>query len=42
MKIAREKWSIKRKMENEKQKYHNKRKEAHKVIRKKKSYTLKM
>jgi hypothetical protein len=42
IKTARERWLIKGKRENEKQKYHNKRKEAHKIIRNKKSYTLKM
>jgi hypothetical protein len=42
MKKAREKWLIKRKRENEEQEYHHARKEAHKIIRYKKSYTLKM
>jgi len=41
MKKAREKWLIKgRRRENEEQEYHNKRKEAHKIIKnKKKLYT---
>jgi len=33
MKKAREKWLVKGRRENEEKKYHNKRKEAHKIIR---------
>ena len=36
MKKAREKWLIKGSRENEEQQYHQKRKEAYKIIRKKK------
>ena len=36
MKKARERWLIKGRRENEEQEYHNKRKEAHKIIRNKK------
>jgi len=42
MKKAREKWLNKGRSENEEQEYHHKRKEAHKIIRTKKSYRLKM
>jgi len=42
MKKAREKWLIKGRSENEEQEYHQTRKESQKVIRKKKSYILKM
>ena len=42
MKKAREKRLIKGRRENEEQEYHHKRKEAHKIIRNKKSYILKM
>ena len=41
MKKTREKWLIKARRENEEQEYHHKRK-AHKIIKNKKSYTLKM
>jgi len=42
MKKAREKWLIKGRRKNEEQEYHHKQKEAHKIIRDKKSYTLKI
>ena len=42
MKKAREKWLIKGRRENKEQVYQHKRKEAHKIIRDKKSYTLKI
>jgi hypothetical protein len=42
MKKARENWLIKGRRENVEQKYQHKRKEAHKIIRIKKSYALKM
>jgi len=42
MKKARDKWLIKGRRENEEQEYHHKRKEARKIIRNKKTYTLKM
>ena len=41
MKLAREKQLIKGRRENEKQEYHNKRKEAHKIIRNKKKLYIK-
>jgi len=42
MKEAREKWLMKGRRENEEQEYNYKRKEAHKIIRNKKNYTLNM
>ena len=42
MKKEREKWLIKgRRRENEEQEYHNKRKEAHKIIKNKKKLNIK-
>jgi hypothetical protein len=41
MKKAREKWLIKGRRENEVQEYHHKRKEAHKIIRNKKTLYIK-
>jgi len=40
MKKAREKWLMRGRKENEEQEYHHEK--AHKIIRNKKSYTLKM
>jgi len=42
MKKAREEWLIKGRWEKEEQEYHNKRKEAHTIIRNKKRHTCKM
>ena len=43
MEKAREEWLIKGRKEKEEQEYHNKRKEAHKIIRnKKKTYVKKV
>ena len=42
MKKAREKWLIKGRREKEEQKYHHKRKEAHRIIRNKKKTYMKM
>jgi len=41
VKKAREKWVIKGRREKEKQEYHHKRKEAHKIIRNKKRTYMK-
>jgi len=41
MKKAREKWLIKGRREKEKQEYHHKRKEAHKIIRNKRKTYMK-
>ena len=41
MKKAREKWLIKGRMKKEEQEYHHKRKEAHKIIRNKKTTHMK-
>jgi hypothetical protein len=42
MKKAREKWLMKGRIVNEKQEYRHKSKEAHKITRNKKIYTLKL